>query len=315
MIKTRIAMTAFTLALLLVAGEARAQRGIARGRVVDENGQALSGATVSFEFRGGLERKYETSTDKKGEYTQIVSPGPYHVTATKDGYQGAFLDHVIDTGAATKVPDLRLTSREKAIADSIEQDPVLGPLQRAMELTGAGRLDEAEAAYREVLARDATVVEAHYNLGSIYLGRRELAAAEAAFQKVTELRPDSGQGYSALSRVYEEKGEPERAIEVMEKGVAAKPDDAAMRFDLGVLYFNARRTDEARAAFERVERLDPGNLRTQYLLATLALNRGEVAEAVRRLEAYLGGAAADAPDRATAEGLLRELKAAAKDEP
>jgi hypothetical protein len=34
-----------------------------------------------------------------------------------------------------------------------------------MELTRAGQLDEAEAAYKQVLAKDPEVVEAHYNLG------------------------------------------------------------------------------------------------------------------------------------------------------
>jgi tetratricopeptide (TPR) repeat protein len=313
--KTRIARTVLTLALCLAAAEARAQRGIAQGKVVDENGQAMAGVSVSFEFRGGFERKYDTRTDKKGRYTQIVEPGRYRVSATMDGYQGAFLDLTIDGGAPTAVPQLQITSQEKAIAAAIEKDAVLGPLNRAIELTRAGKLDEAEAAYKEVLAKDPKVVEAHYNLGSIYLGRKDLAAAEVEFQKVVELQPQSEQGYGALSRVYEQKGEPERAIEVMARGVAQKPDDAALQYDLGVLYFNARRTDEAEAVFRKVETLDPANVRVQYLLATLALNRGDVAEAVRRLESYLAKAPADAPDRATARSLLEQLRAAPKREP
>jgi tetratricopeptide (TPR) repeat protein len=313
--KTRIATAALTLALCLAAEEARAQRGIAQGKVVDENGQAVVGVTVSFEFQGGLERKYETTTDKKGRYTQIVEPGRYRVSAKKDGYQGVFLEYAIAGGAPTAVPELQVTSQEKAIAAAIEKDAVLGPLKRAMELTRAGQLDEAEAAYKQVLAKDPSVVEAHYNLGSIYLGRKDLAAAEVEFQKVVELQPQSGQGYGALSRVYEQKGDAQRAIEVMARGVAQKPDDPAMQYDLGVLYFNARRTDEAEAAFRKVETLDPTNVRVPYLLATLALNRGDVPEAVRQLESYLAKAPADAPDRDTARGLLEQLRAAPKREP
>lgn len=314
--KTRVLwIGALTLSVCLAAAEARAQRGIAQGKVVDESGQGIAEATLSFEFQGGLERKYETKTDKKGRYTQIVAPGPYRVTAMKEGYQGAFLDRMIDAGAPTAVPDLQITSQEKAIAAAIEKDAVLGPLKKAMELTKAGRLDEAEAAYKEVLARDGSVVEAHYNLGSIYLGRKDLAAAETEFQKVVELRPQSEQAYSALSRVYEQKGDPGRAIEVMEKGVAVKPDDPVMQFDLGVLYFNARRTEEAERTFRKVEALDPQNFRVHYLVATLALNRADTAEAVSRLETYLARAPADAPDRATAKSLLDQLNAAAKPAP
>jgi len=312
--KTKVAMAALTLALCLAADEARAQRGIAQGKVVDENGQAMAGVSVSFDFQGGIEQRYETQTDKKGRYTQIVEPGRYRVSAKKEGYQGVFLEYTINGGAPTAVPQLQVTSEEKAIAAAIEKDAVLGPLKKAMELTRAGRLDEAEAAYKEVLAKDPSVVEAHYNLGSIYLGRKDLAAAEVEFQKVVELQPQSEQGYGALSRVYERKGDPARAIEVMAQGVAAKPDEPAMQYDLGILYFNARRTEEAEAAFRKVETLDPGNVRVQYLLATLALNRGDAPEAVRRLETYLEKAPADAPDRDTAKGLLEQLRAAAKRE-
>jgi tetratricopeptide (TPR) repeat protein len=313
--KTRHAISILTLALCLAAAQARAQRGIAQGKVLDEDGKAVVGASVRLEFRGGFDRKYETKTDKKGRYTQIVEPGPYRVTANKDGYQGAFLDQDVDAGAPTTVPDLRLTSQEKAIAEAVEKDPVLGPLKQAMELTQAGKLDEAEAAYRQVLAKDPSVAEAHYNLGSIYLGRNDLDAAEAEFSRVVELRPDSEQAYSALSRVYEKKGDTDRAIEVMAKGVARKPDDAVMQFDLGVLHFNARHSEEAESAFRRVEELDPANVKVQYLLATLALNRGDAEEAKARLERYLAAAPADAAERDTARALLDQLQAAGPPKP
>ena len=311
----KITLAALTLALSLAAAEVRAQRAIAQGKVVDESGQAVAGASVSFELRGGLVLKYEAKTDKKGRYTQIVEPGRYRVSAKKDGYQGVFLEYAILGGPPTAIPELQVTSEEKAIAAAIESDAVLGPLKKAVELTRAGKLDEAEVAYKQVLAKDSSVVEAHYNLGSIYLGRKDLAAAEVEFQRVVELQPQSDQGYAALSRVYEQKGDTARAIEVMASGVARRPDDPAMQYDLGILYFNARRTDEAEAAFRKVETLDPGNVRVQYLLATLALNRGDAPEAVRRLERYLAQAPAEAPDRATATGLLEQLTAAAKPKP
>jgi tetratricopeptide (TPR) repeat protein len=312
---TWLAVGTIALGACLAPEDAWAQRGIAHGRVVDESGQAVAEVTVTLEFQGGFERKYETKTDKKGTYTQIVEPGPYRVTATKDGYQGAFLDQAINAGGRTTVPDLRITSQERAIAAAIEKDEVLGPLKKAMELTQAGKLDEAEAAYREVLAADPSVAEAHYNLGSIYLGRDQLDEAAVEFGKVVELRPDSGQAYGALSRVYEQKGDVERAIGVMTQGVAVRPDDPGMQFDLGILYFNARRTAEAEAAFHRVETLDPKNARIHYLLATLAVNRGDVAEAVARLEKYLATAPQDAPDRGTASAMLEQLRPAASAAP
>jgi len=260
------------------------------------------------------ERQYEAETDDEGQYTVIVSPGRYRITASKEDYQGAFLEHPVNPGSQTKVPEIRIVTRQVAAAAAVEKDEVLGPLKRAMELTQAGRLDEAEAAYKEVLTRDPSVVEAHYNLGTIYLGRKDYAAAEGEFQQIIELSPETGEAYSALSRVYQEQGDAERALEVLAQGVARKPEDARMQLNLGILYNNARRPEEAEDAFKRVETLDPQYVRVQYFLAALALNRGDVEEAVARLEKYLAEAPENAPDRATAQQLLEQLQPAASPE-
>jgi tetratricopeptide (TPR) repeat protein len=325
--KTRFFVAVLTLAVGLVAVELRAQNGVARGKVVDENGEAVPKASVILEYRGRIvrqdyappgknaERQYETETNDKGQYTLIVSPGRYRITASKEDYQGAFLERAINPGAQTKVPDIRIVRRQTAAAAAVEEDEVLGPLKRAMELTQAGRLEEAEAAYKEVLAADSSVVEAHYNLGTIYLGRKDYAAAEGEFQQIIELSPETGEAYSALSRVYQEQGDTERALEVLAQGMARKPEDVQMQLNLGVLYNNARRPEEAEAAFKKVEALDPQYVRVQYFLGTLALNRGDVEEAVARFEKYLAEAPEDARDRETAKQLLEQLRPAVSPEP
>jgi tetratricopeptide (TPR) repeat protein len=312
--KTRFFVAVLTLAVGLVATGVRAQNGVARGEVVDENGKPVPEAKITLESRGGIERQYEAETNDKGEYQLIVSPGRYRITASKEDYQGASLEHAISPRSQTRVPDIRIVSRRTAAAAAVAEDEVLGPLKRAMELTQAGRLEEAEAEYKRVLAADPSVVEAHYNLGTIYLGRKDYPAAEGEFQQIIELSPETGEAYSALSRVYQEQGDNERALEVMTQGVAVKPEDVRMQLNLGVLYNNAQRPEEAEAAFRKVEALDPQYVRVQYLLGTLALNRGDVEEAVARLEKYLAEAPEDARDRATAQGLLEQLQPEASPE-
>ena len=63
-------------ALFFAGSEARAQTGSARGRVVDEQGQPIADAKVELDFQGGVNRKLETKTNKKGEYIQVgLQPG------------------------------------------------------------------------------------------------------------------------------------------------------------------------------------------------------------------------------------------------
>jgi tetratricopeptide (TPR) repeat protein len=308
--KTRFFVAVVTLAMGLVAVEVRAQNGIARGKVVDENGEAVPKAKITLEYRGGFERQYQAETDDEGRYRLIVTGGRYRITVSKEDYQGAALEHTINPGPPGRVPDIRIVRRRAAAAAAVEKDAVLGPLKRAMELTQAGKLEEAEAAYKEVLANDPTVVEAHYNLGTIYLNRKDYAAAESEFQRIIELSPKTGEAYSALSRVYQEQGDIERALEVMAQAVARKPEDIRMQLNLGILYNNAQRPEEAEAAFKKVEALDPQYARVQYFLGTLALNRGDVEEAVARFEKYLAEAPEDAPDRPTAQQLLEQVRPA-----
>jgi hypothetical protein len=43
-------------------------------------------AKVTIEFKDGMSRKFDTKSNKKGEYFQIgIQPGNYTVTATKEG--------------------------------------------------------------------------------------------------------------------------------------------------------------------------------------------------------------------------------------
>jgi tetratricopeptide (TPR) repeat protein len=306
--KSRFVVVALTIGACLVAAEALAQRGVARGKVVDENGQAVPGASVTLEFRGGYTLDYQAETDDDGQYKLIVTPGPYEIIVAKEGYQGASLQHTIEQRTRGAVPDVRIVRRETAAAAAVEAHEVLGPLKRAMELTQAGRLEEAEAEYKKVLAEDPSMVEARYNLGTIYLGRKNYAAAEHEFQKIIELSPDTEEAYPALSRVYAEQGDDERALEVMTQGAALKPEDARIQLNLGVLYYNAQRMEEAEEILHKVEALDPENVRVQYMLGTIAVSRGDVEDATARLERYLAGAPENSPYRETAKNLLEQLR-------
>ena len=72
---------------------AQAQTGTARGKVFDAQGQPVADAKIVIEYQGGITRKFEIKTNKKGEYMQVgMQPGPYRITASKDGFQPAVIE-------------------------------------------------------------------------------------------------------------------------------------------------------------------------------------------------------------------------------
>ena len=73
------------LAAVALAVPAFAQNGMVKGTVRDEQGQPVDGAKVAIAQTGGTGRKFETKSDKKGEFIQIGLPsGQYSVSAEKD---------------------------------------------------------------------------------------------------------------------------------------------------------------------------------------------------------------------------------------
>src|SRR5881392_4021125 len=74
------------IASLVAAVPAFAQStGMVKGVVSDDKGQPIDGAKVTIEMNGGTGRRFESKTNKKGEYIQIgLTSGSYKITAEKD---------------------------------------------------------------------------------------------------------------------------------------------------------------------------------------------------------------------------------------
>ena len=110
------------LGLGLVAAPARAQTGTARGKVVDAQGQPVQDAKVLIEFQGGITRKFEVKTNKKGEFMQVgMQPGPYRFTVTKEGFSKAVLDAVVVEAARVTDVEVQLKIGETSTAVEVRQ--------------------------------------------------------------------------------------------------------------------------------------------------------------------------------------------------
>ncbi len=302
---------ALLLSFALLGGEARAQTGTARGKVVDETGQPIVEAKIEMSFLGGVTRKFETKTNKKGEFTQVgVYPGMYRITATKDGYQGSYIDYKINLGDPTYVPDFKLVPAKAAAqaGAAARQQEIGAAFKKALELTQAGKLDEAEAAYKELMAKEPDIPEVHFNLGYVYSQRKDWTTAEAEYKKALELRPNYSDASAALARVYQESGQGDKAMELMARTAAENPEDAKAQFNMGVFHLNSGNSEQAIVAFEKVVAADPTMADAYYHLGTLMVGQNKINEAVSYLEKYLSMKPENAQNVATAQGLLAALK-------
>lgn len=308
------------LAGLLFVPEARAQgTGTARGKVLDDKGQPVEGAAITIDFQGGLTRQHTTKSNKKGEFTQVgLQPGIYRVTATKEGFQGGYVDVRIGLGEATYLPDLKLVSAAAARAagasapDTEKANAELRQMVKdAQALAAAGKTDEAIVVFQALLTKNiAAPEEVHFRIGQIQAEKKDWAASEASYLKVLELKPGHSGATIELANVYQLSGQKDKAAALMTQAAAAGEGDANVQYSTGVLHINAGRQDEAAAAFKRAIAIDPNHAESYYHLGTIALNQNNIPEAIAMLEKYLAFNPTNAQNVATAQALIKALKPA-----
>ena len=299
-----------------VGTPAQAQTGTARGKVVDEAGKGVVEAQVAIEFQGPMTRKFDTKTNKKGEFTQVgMQPGVYRFTATKEGFQGSYVEAKIGLGEPTYVSDIKITPKGAAGAggasagvDKSNAELKAG-FEKATNLMQAGQLDQAETEYRALIAQHPEVPQIHHNLAVLLTKKKDTAGAEAEYLKALEVRPDYAEGYAGLTNLYLTTSQAPKAVELLTKAVAAQPQNGALQFQLGYAQFTSGQYEPAEAAFKAASTLDPANAEPYYYLGTIALTTGKTAECAQNLEKYLSMKPTNAQNAATAPQLLQACKA------
>jgi tetratricopeptide (TPR) repeat protein len=309
----RACLTAgLALLVALVSVEARAQTGILRGRVLDDQGKPIEEAKIEMDYQGGVNRKNETKTNRKGEYTQVgLPPGNYKVTASKEGFQPGVLELRVSIGEPTTPPDFKLVLLArvaKPAGGGGGGDALAAGFKEIVALVKDNKYDDAEAKTKDLLAKNPTVPELQYELGYILAQKKDWAGAEAGYKKALEMRPDFSEATMGLVGVYRNSGREADAAQLLSKAATDSPQDGKVQFQIGVAAFNSGKSPEAIAAFEKTLELDPSNLEAHYFLGSLMVGQNKIPEAVGHLEKYLASNPPAGPNRTTAEGLLAALK-------
>ena len=238
----------------LSVGEARAQGAMARGAVWDEEGQSLPGVEVELDYQGREPETFVRTTNEKGGWVQVgLPPGPYTITFSKEGYAPQAVQTNLTWGGLNEIPDVtlkRAAAPVVAAPDDVEIESesfekVQETFTQAREALSAGRLDESEALYKEVLEKVPDLAEARFNLGLVYQQMQRWAAAEAEFRRVMELQPERSDSYSALAAVYDATGRSDEALAVLGEAGERFANDASFQFNLGISSLNASQTTVA----------------------------------------------------------------------
>jgi serine/threonine-protein kinase len=186
----------------------------------------------------------------------------------------------------------------------------------------------AKAYARKALALDEAVPAAHASLAwSLFIYDWDWDGAEREFRRAIELNPRYASAHQWFAFLLASRAEHDPAL--LEGHTALELDAASVSIRRGVgwLYYYARRYDQARDHLARAIEMNPLAVESYRILGpTLAL-QGDLGEAERVLRdtlalpgagayttATLGWVLARAGKRAEAEGLLRELEVAGRED-
>lgn len=315
-----LAISALVLALLAVPTPAAAQTGQIKGKVVDAKNQPIEGAVITIEMIEGMTRKYQTKTNRRGEYVQVgLQTGLYRVTASKDGMSQSFDERVRLGGTEinfTLTPGSTAgVSPEEAKKAEERLKAVRAAFDEGVTLSNEGKHDEAIAKFNEVIAAAPKCVECYNNIGTVYSRKQDYAQAEAAFKKALEINPQSADSYNGLATIYNAQKQFDKAAEASaqaqklgsEAGGTPGAANAGTVFNQGVIAWNAGKVPEAKKLFEQAVQLDPKLSDAHYWLGMATVNEGKLPEAAKHFEEYLK-VAPDGQYAEQAKSILASIK-------
>ncbi|MBN3922249.1 tetratricopeptide repeat protein [Nostoc sp. NMS4] len=115
----------------------------------------------------------------------------------------------------------------------------------------------AELYYRQAIALQPNLVQAHNNLGEVLQKQGRLNDALKSYEQALKINPDYAYAYHNLGYFFQQKGNFEQAIEAYEKALSILPDFAASYNNLGNIFKIQNRIDAAIESYQKALKLRP----------------------------------------------------------
>jgi adenylate cyclase len=129
-------------------------------------------------------------------------------------------------------------------------------------------LDRALALAEQGVALDDSIPHTYWGLGYVHLMRKEFKKAEQAAAKSINIAPNYADGYGLLALIYNNLGEPEKAVEFVEKGMKINPYYTwDYLFNLGWAHYTLGNQDKAIEALEKAQQRNESVIPIKLILA------------------------------------------------
>jgi len=131
------------------------------------------------------------------------------------------------------------------------------------------RFDKAFSEFTAMLTARPDDFQSFFNLGNLYLERRDTARALAMYEQSIRLAPDNVQAIINSATAYYSLGQQPNAEKTLHQALKIAPNNVKIHLALGMLLMEQKRTVEAEAAFRTALKHDPQNASAYYNLAVM----------------------------------------------
>jgi tetratricopeptide (TPR) repeat protein len=237
------------------------------GKVTDDKGQPVVGATVSI-LGMDSNRKYPTKTDKKGEWVYMnIASGRYRLVVRAPGFDPGGQEGISPAIGFTPV--------------NITLSPGDPNKKLPFELTPEEQAKlKQEIEKQQARSKMAGEIKAFFEAGRDLATKGQFAEAAVEFKKALEKVPDEPTVLANLADAQMKMGQSEEALSNFEKAIAAAPEDASLWTNKGVVLGKLGKTTESQEAFKKAAALNPAAAAQNfYNLGATLVNAGQPKDA------------------------------------
>lgn len=154
-------------------------------------------------------------------------------------------------------------------------------LEHIQGLEVQGKLDEADAAYKQVLAQDANCAPAWHGLGLLLLNKGDLKGAAEMVMKAVTIDPRQGLYQRNFGELCRRLGMFEQAIVSGQAAVALLPKDLDAHFNLALAYGDSKDYKNAINFYRKAIKINPKHGQSWNNLGAVFEASGHMADALK----------------------------------
>jgi len=319
---------AFLSILLLLTFQLHSQEGLGKGRisgkVEDEAGNSIKDAKITAQSLQA-EVKMEATSDENGEWAILgLGTGFWRITAVAKGYGPSFIE--VNVRQLRRNPPITFTLKKIASMTDvpfIEDEATLQLFEQGDQFFAEKKYDQAIAVYQEFLQKNPNVYQVRINIGNCYKEKGEFDKALEQYNLVLEavkkvkgdLKEDdaSAKALAATGEIYLKKEDYETAQSYLIQAIELYPKDETLAYNIGEIYFNSGKMDEAIRYFEMATQIREDWGKPYLKLGYVHLNKAEYGKSIEYFNKFLE-IDPESPEAPTIRNLIPHLEKMVKKE-